>query len=64
MGSKLDSFSEKGVSCSVLSRRSGCIVRDNAKKLTSVGLSYKDVLLFSKIFYVINVLYVKLNSIL
>ena len=30
----------------------------------SVSLSYKDVILFSKIFYVIDVVYVKLNSIL
>ena len=39
------------------------IVRDNAKNFTSVGLSYKDVILFSKMFYVIDVVYVKLNSI-
>ena len=45
------------------SRRTAYIVRDNAKKFTSVGLSYKDVILFSKIFYVIDVVYVKLNSI-
>ena len=39
------------------------IVRDNAKNFTSVGLSYKDVILFSKIFYVFDVVYVKSNSI-
>ena len=47
------------------SRRTAYIVRDNAnKKVTSVGLSYKDVILFSEIFYMIDVVYVKLNSIL
>ena len=34
------------------------------KKCTSVGLSYKGVILFSKIFYVFNVVYVKSNSII
>ena len=33
------------------------------KKITSVGLSYKDVILFSKIFYVLDVVYVKSNRI-
>ena len=33
------------------------------KKFTSVGLSYKDEILFSKIFYVFAVVYVKSNSI-
>ena len=41
------------------SRRTAYIVRDNAKKFTSAGLSYKDVILFSKIFYVFDVVYVK-----
>ena len=45
------------------SRRTAYIVRDNAKKITSVGLAYKDVTLFSKIFYVFYVFYVKSNSI-
>ena len=45
------------------SRRTAYIIRDNAKKITSVGLSYKDVKLFSKIFYVFDVVYVKSNSI-
>ena len=40
------------------------MVRDNVKKITSVGLPYKDVILFPKIFYVFDVVYVKLNSIL
>ena len=46
------------------SRRTAYIVRDNAEKFISVGLSYKDVMLFSKIFYVFDVVYVKSNSIL
>ena len=33
------------------------------KKFTSVGSSYKDVILFSKIFCVFNVVYVKSNNI-
>ena len=41
------------------SRRTAYIVRDNAKKFTSVGLSYKDVILFSKIFYCSNHLLVQ-----
>ena len=45
------------------SRRTPYIVRDKAKKFTSVGLTYKDVILFSKIFYVFDVVYVKSNSI-
>ena len=45
------------------SHRTAYIVRDNAKKFTSVGLSYKDVILFSKIFYVFDLVYVKLNTI-
>ena len=38
------------------------IVRDNAKKITSVGLSYKGIILFFKIFYVFDVVYVKSNT--
>ena len=45
------------------SRRTAYIVRDNAKNFTPIGLSYKDVILFSKIFYVFDVVYVKSNSI-
>ena len=45
------------------SRRTAYIVRNNAKKFTSVGLSYKGVILFSKIFYMFGVVCVKLNSI-
>ena len=56
-------FSEKGASCSVLFTYTSYIVRDNAKKFTSVGLSYKDVILFSKLFYVLDVVYVKSNKI-
>ena len=33
------------------------------KKFTLVGLSYKEVILFSKIFYVFDVVYVKSNRI-
>ena len=39
--------------------RAAYIVRENAKTSTSVGLSYKDVILFSKIFYVFDEVYVK-----
>ena len=39
------------------------IVRDNAKKFISVCLSYKDVILFSKILYVFDVVYIKSNRI-
>ena len=64
MGSKLDSFLRKRVFLVLLSsRRTAYIVRDNAKIFTSVGLSYKDVMLFSKISYMIYVVYVKSNSI-
>ena len=45
------------------SRRTAYNIRDNAKKFTSVGLSYKGVILFSKLFYVVDVVYVKSNSI-
>ena len=33
------------------------------RKITSVGLSFKGVILFSKIFYVFDAVYVKSNSI-
>ena len=55
--------SQKGVSCPFCSRRTTYIVRDNAKKFTSVGLSYKDVILFSKIFYAFDEVHVKSSSI-
>ena len=45
------------------SRHTDYIVRDNGKKFISVGLSNKDVTLFSKIFYMFDVVYVKSNSI-
>ena len=46
------------------SRRTAYIVTDNAKKITSVGtISYMGLILFSKIFYVFDVVYVKSNSI-
>ena len=64
MGSKRDSFLRKKVFLVLFSSpRTAYIVRDNAKKFTSVGLSYKDVTLFLKIFYVFDVVYVKSNSI-
>ena len=64
MGSKLDSFLRKHVFLVLVSsRRTAYIVRDNAKKITSLGLSYKGVILFSKIFYVFDVVNVKLNII-
>ena len=43
--------------------RTAYIVRDDAKKFTSVSLSYKGVILLSKIFYMFDVDYVKSNSI-
>ena len=57
MGSKLDSFLRKRCFLLFCSRRTAYIVRDNVKIFTSVGLSYKDVILFSKIFYVFDVVY-------
>ena len=44
------------------SHRTAYIVKDNTKKIASVGLSYKEVILFSKIFYMFNVVYVKLKE--
>ena len=41
------------------SRRAAYIVKDNAKTFTSVGLSYKDVILFLK--NVFDVVYLKSN---
>ena len=63
MGSELDSFVRKR-------RFLLCFVHVvllislemMGKKFTSVGLSYKDVILFSKIFYVFDVVYVKSNG--
>ena len=55
--------SEIGVYCSVLFTSFAYIVRDNSKKITSVDLSYKGVILFSKIFYIFDVVYVKSNRI-
>ena len=63
-GLNLIAFSEKRVFLVLFSScRTPYIVRDNAKKFTPVGLSYKDVILFSKIFYVFDVVYVISNSI-
>ena len=64
MGSELDSFLKKRYSLfcfvHVVLFMSLKIMR---KKITSVGISYKDVILFSKIFYVFDIVYVKSNSI-
>ena len=47
MGSKLDSFLRKNMFLvPFCSRSTAYIVRDNAKKFTSVGLSYNGVILF------------------
>ena len=64
MGYKLYSFLRK-MFLVLFCSRTAYIVTDNAKKLTSVGLFYKDVglILFSKIFYVFDVVYVKSMSI-
>ena len=56
-------FSEKVFLVLFCSQRTAYIVKDNAKTITSVGLSYKDVILFSKIFYVFDVVYIKSNRI-
>ena len=62
-GLNLIVFSEKGVSCSVLFT-SYCLYRQRlCEKITSVGLSYKEVILFSKIFCVFYVVYVKSNRV-
>ena len=66
MESKLDSFLRKKVFFVLFcSPRTAYIVRDNATKFTSVGLSYKGVIyfFFSEIFYVFDVVCVKSNSI-
>ena len=63
MGSKLGSSEKKVFLVLLCSRRTAYIVRDSVEKFTSVGLSYKGVILFSKIFYVFAVVYVKSNSI-
>ena len=42
------------------SRRNVYIVRDNAKKITTVGLFFKDVILFLKN-YLFDIVYVKSN---
>ena len=62
-GLNLIVFSEKGVSCSVFSHRTAYMVRGNTKKFKSVGISYMGLILFSKMFYVFDVVYVKSSSI-
>ena len=64
MGSELDSFIRKKVFLVLFcSRLTAYIVRDNAKRITSVGISYMGLILFSKIFYVFDIVYVKSSSI-
>ena len=66
MGSKLDTYLRKRVFLVLFcSRRTPYIVRNNARKFTPVGrpISYMGLILFSKIFYVFVVVYVKSNSI-
>ena len=63
MGSERDSFLREKFFVLFCSRRTAYNVRDNAKKFLSVGLSYKYAKLFSKIFYMFDVVYVKSNSI-
>ena len=63
MGITLIVFSVKVFLVLFCSRRTAYIVRDNEKKCISVGLSNKNVTLFSKIFYMFDVVYVKSNSI-
>ena len=48
MGSKLDTFLTKVFLFVFCSRRTAYIVRDNANTFASVGLSFKDVILFSE----------------
>ena len=64
MRSKLDSFLRKKCFLFCFAHVvSVYIGRDNAKKFTSIGLFYKCVILFSKKFFVFDVVYVKSNSI-
>ena len=63
MGSKLDSFLRKRCFLFCYFKSYCFIVRDNEKEFTSIGLSYKGAILFSKIFYEFGVVYVKSNSI-
>ena len=58
-GQNLIVFSEKVFLVLFCSRRTAYKVTDNAKKFTSVGLSYKNEILISKICYVFYVVYVK-----
>ena len=64
MGSKLDSFLRKrGFFFCFVHVVLLILLEIMPKKFTSVGLSYKGVILFSKMFYVFDVVYVKSNSI-
>ena len=62
MGSKLDSFLRKWCFLFCFSHVEAYIVTGNEKKITSIGLSYKDVMLFKKNIYVFDVVYVKSKS--
>ena len=55
MGSKLGSFLRKRRFLLRFAHRTANIVRDNAKKFASVGLSYKDVILFLKLFFTCSI---------
>ena len=57
MGSKLDMFLRKRCFLLCFFFTSYCLY--NAKKFASVGISYKNVILFSKIFYTLDIVYVK-----
>ena len=64
MGSKLDSFLRKMCFLFYFVHVVLLISLEiMGKKFTSAGLFYKDLILFSKIFYVFDVVYVKSNSI-
>ena len=63
MWSKLDSFLRKMCFLFCFVYVILLIPLDNEKKFISVGLSKKNVTLFSKIFYTFDVVYVKSNSI-
>ena len=64
MGSKLDSFLRKRCFLFCFVHVVLLITLEiMRKKITSIGLSYNGVILFSKIFYMFDVVYVKSNSI-
>ena len=64
MRSELDSFFRKGVFCSLCSCGIANVVSDTANIFTSIDLSCKDVIIFSKSLSVFDIVYVKSNSIM